>query len=137
MVKLNVENGQIEKHDSLLSVVKAHPEIKEAALIWIVHGNTAECYEEEDDLTINYTVVELDSEYSYIGLAKNLESFADGYDIWDDENLDLKDGILTGQHDQYLFDDGYKDRDYPNSSESVLIRMDSIVMPSGKVIEIR
>ncbi len=133
MTVLKLENGSNEEYADLLSLVKAHPEIEEAVLVWTVYGYRSEVVEDDDDLVIEYEYEELDSEYSYIGSTVNLESFADGYGIWDDLTVGLKDGVLMGNHAQWNEEgDRFPESDYPDSKGCTHIRMVSVTLPSGK-----
>lgn len=142
MVKLHGENGQIEEHDSLLSVVKAHPEIEEVCLIYRWTGNEASV--EHDDVWFDYEFEKLDLEYSFIGSSEGLEHFADNISVWDCESIGLREGMLYGQAVGYTdTPDGYKESDLPPCTiqpgyriTSDCVRLTSVTLPSGKKITI-
>lgn len=144
MVKLHLENGQVEEHPDLLSIVKAHPEIEEVCLI--CRCISYESSIDRSGIQFNYEYEEIDWEYSCVGSveesAEGLEHFAANYSVWDCESIGIREGILYGQ--TTLFNDSpdnYKESVMPPctmekgwmvSADRVVLT--SITLPSGKTI---
>lgn len=50
---------------------------------------------------------EIDEEYSYIGDVEGAINFAEGYGCWDEETLELENGVLIGEKKKWNYQEEY------------------------------
>lgn len=50
---------------------------------------------------------EIDEEYSYIGDVEGAINFAEGYGCWDEETLELVNGVLIGEKEEWNYQEEY------------------------------
>ena len=58
-------------------------------------------------LTHCFTGDEIDEEYSYIGDVEGAINFAEGYGCWDEETLELDNGVLIGEKEEWNYQEEY------------------------------
>lgn len=133
-----------EDHPDLLTLLKAHPEIQYAALIYRRQGRTSKVATDYG-VVAEYSYDVIDWEYSYVGEADDdLLDFASKCDLWDDlQELTLDaENVLKGRivNDDYEQDaDTFPDCSLtPRSLTSAdCIELEAMTLPSGKRIEFR
>ena len=142
MIALQTEKGK-ETYEDLSSLLKGHPEIDEACLVYTI--NRAYEVEEDDGTTFHMRGDAVDWEYSFVGPRAwdedgnldNLLMFADNYGIWDESDLFLEGTSLMGFQDGYDPDaDEFPDREWPGQGEVGRLTITKVRLPSGKEVEL-
>lgn len=142
MTTLKVDDDKEKEYDSLAELVRDHPEISEAVLIYRWKGRTSDAM--KNGLVFRYEYDEIDWEYSCLGDRNDLVQFADSYDVWDSAyDLRIIGQVLIGDEVGYDPDDWTNDgtpdpRIRRGSCVSAdHVRMDWITLPSGHTVFLR
>ena len=142
MITLQTEKGK-ETYEDLSSLLKGHPEIDEACLVYTI--NVAYEVEEDDGTTFYMGGDAVDWEYSFVGPRAwdedgnqdNLLMFAENYGIWDESDLSLEGTSLIGSQDGYDPDaEEFPDPEWPGQGEVGCLMMTKVRLPSGKEVEL-
>lgn len=73
----------------------------------------------EGEIRAHYIGRKIDNEYSYVGTfePEAFREFAEGYSCWDEANLVIVEGVLTGTYDGYDPDAG----EFPDDDEEISV----------------